>query len=561
MSTISGLALHIKIEDLLIPPSAYLVDRRVSKDIHVPYTTGRRAFAVQRPLPTSSVGLLRLPRVLREATGFVVMEPVIKTEGIFRVSPRVMMVNILAESYDRGQKFIVWREGNSYLSHSHRREGIGEVWVDEVDQTEGYDVHTAAGIIKQWYKELREPVFPQICYAALDRFYGTLQDKAEGPLTVQQMIDILTDNDNWSPIGKTAKKILSMHLLPLLSRVLDFQDWNQMTAYNLAVCFSPCLLRGPDPLEDVKIAKIICRILTSMIQHWKNDLAPLFDMSLMKFEDSLRLPEAVEDREDPVQEIAERHASVEDQTSGITLVDNEDRDEEVEPKPPLPPRPVVFPTDTAFPTSTAPVRRKPAPPTDRLPPYSVPATVRQANLASAPFYNNVASEGDYESFQDESELPVYVLAHPPVTEKPTPTIPTLITDISATPEKSTAAQVATGSATTTVVPPTCSFAALGASVTSDIAVRADAAALAHSNVQDPVEPLHSTSAPDLAAIDGPAPASIANVNPAAAALTTNTLPTAAPTSYISAMMASPLPPPSMVSPISAVLRKPVPLPK
>lgn len=462
------------------------------------------------------------------------------------------MVNILAESYDRGQKFIVWREGNSYLSHSHRREGIGEVWVDEVDQTEGYDVHTAAGIIKQWYKELHEPAFPQMCYAALERFYGTLQNKAEGPLTVQQLIDILSDNDNWSPISKTAKKILTMHLLPLLSRVSDFQGWNQMTAYNLAVCFSPCLLRGPDPLEDVKIAKIICRILTAMIQHWKDDLAPLFDMSLMKFEDSLRLPEAVEDREDPVQEIAERHASVVDQTSGITLVDNEDSDEEVEPKPPLPPRPAVSPTDAAFPSSMTPVRRKPAPPTHRLPTYSVAATVSQVNLANAPFYNTVASEGDSESFQGESELPVYVLAHPPVTEKTTPIIPTPITDILATPEKGTATQATT---TASAVPPTCVFAEAGASVTGDFPVRANAAALAHSNVQNFVEPLHSTSVPDVAAVDGPAPASPANVSPgpAAAALPTEALPTAAPTSYITTTSPS--------TPISAVLRKPVPLPK
>lgn len=513
---------------------------------------------MQRPLPTSSVGLSRLPRVLREATSFVVIEPVIKTEGIFRISPRVMIVNILAEAYDRGQKFIVWREGNSYLSHSHKREGIGEVWVDEVDQTEGYDVHTAAGIIKQWYKELREPIFPQMCYAALERFYGT-----EGPLKAQQLIDILSDNDNWSPISKTAKKILTIHLLPLLSRVLDFQEWNQMTAYNLAVCFSPCLLRGPDPLEDVKIAKIICRILTAMIQHWKDDLAPLFDMSLMKFEDSLRLPEAVEDREDPMQETAERHTSIEDQTSGITLVDNEDSDEEVEPRPPLPPRPTVSPADTASPGSTAPVRRKPAPPTHRLPTYSVAATVRQVNLANTPFYNTVASEGDSENFLDESELPVYVLAHTSVTEKTTPAMPTPITDTSATPETGTAAQVTTGPATITAVSPTRIFGTAGASVTGDIPLKADAATLAHSDVQSSVEPPHLTCAPAVAAVDGAAPASTANVSPApaAAALSTEALPTAAPTSYTSATMTTPLTPPSVTSPIPAVLRKPVPLPK
>lgn len=471
------------------------------------------------------------------------------------------MVNILAESYNRGQKFIVWRDGNSCLSHSHRKEGIGEVWVDEMDQIEGYDVHAAAGIIKQWYKELRDPVFPQICYTALERFYGSLQNEADGPLTVQQLIDILSDNENWSPISKTAKKILTMHLLPLLSRVSDFQDWNQMTAYNLAVCFSPCLLRGPDPLEDVKVANIVRGILTAMIQHWKDDLAPLFDMSHMKFEDSLRLPDAVEDREDPVQEIAERRASVEDQTSGITLVDNEDSDEEVEPKPPLPPRPAVSPTDTALPSSTAPVRRKPAPPTHQLPTYSIATTTREVNLANTPFYNTVVSEGDSECLQDESELPLYVLAHAPVTEKMTRTIPTPITDTSATPETSTAAQVTTGPAITTVIPPKFVSAAVGAS-TGDIPVKADTTTLPQSNFQNRVEPPHLTSAPAVAAVDWVAPATT-NVSaaPAAATLPSEALPTAASTFDISTTMTSPSTPPPMTSPISAVLRKPVPLPK
>lgn len=473
------------------------------------------------------------------------------------------MVNILAESYNRGQNFIVWRDGNSYLSCSHRKEGIGGVWVDRVDLFEGYDVHTAAGIIKQWYKELRDPIFPQICYAALERFYGSLPNEDDGPLEVQQLIDILLDNDNWSPISKTAKKILTMHLLPLLSRVSDFQDWNQMTAYNLAVCFSPCLLRGPDPLEDVKIAKIVRGILTAMIQHWKDDLAPLFDMSLMEFEESLRLPAAVEDREDPVQEIAERRASVEDQTSGITLVDNEDSDDEVEPKPPLPPRPAVSPTDTALPSSMTPVRRKPAPPTHQLPTYSVATTIREFNLANTPFYNTVAPEGDSESLQDESEIPLYVLAHPPVTEKITRPISTPITHTSETPETGTAAQVTTGPATTAALLPTCVSAAVGFSVTSDIPVRANTTTLAQSNFQSFVEPLHLTSAPTVAAVDWVAPASHTNISaaPAAPTLPTEALPVAAPASDSSATMTSPLTPPPVISPISAVLRKPVPLPK
>ncbi len=462
--------MHIHIEDLLIPPSAYLVDRRFLKDIHVPYMTGKRAFAVPQPLPTSSSGALGLPRVLREATSFVVMEPVIKSEGIFRVSPRATIVNILAEAYDRGQKFIVWREGNVSLSHSHRREGIGEVWVEEVEQTEGYDIHTAAALIKQWYKELREPIFPQSCYTALDRFYRTAHGENEEPLEVSQLIDILSDNENWSPIGKTAKKILTMHLLPFLSRVAEFQDWNQMTPYNLAVCFGPCLLCGPDPLEDVKVASIIRRILAAMILHWKDDLAPHFDMSVGKFKESLRLPEAVEDREDPLQEFQERRSAFEDQISGITLVDNDDDDEEVGQKPPLPPRPLVSPIESGFPNSGV-VRRKPAPALPSLPRYSFIVGESPVTLEHSPFYNTVATEEDsdpVDGFENDLGLPLYVTSSPPVAEKAVPVVhaPVTITPATAEPTTATPSTITSVKAALMIDTPTANALDMTAPVTA-----------------------------------------------------------------------------------------------
>lgn len=326
--------------------------------------------------------------MLREATSFVVIDSSIKTEGIFRISPRALLVDILAEAYDRGQKFIVWREGDVSLSHRHRREGAGDVWVYEEEQTEGYGVHTAAALIKQWYKDLREPIFPTSCYPALERFYGTTYSDTEDPVQVSQLLDILGDSDKWSPINKTSKEILIMHLLPLLSRVTEFQDRNQMTAYNLAVCFAPCLLCGLDPQEDVKIASIIRRILMAMVMHWKNDLAPKFAMDFCKFEESLRMPGAIGDREDPLQEVQGPRSSLEAQMSGITLVDNDGSDDELEQRPPLPPRPVVSPVDSGSP-DTAPVRRKPAPSIQPLPRYSMVVTERPPTLEQTPFYNTV----------------------------------------------------------------------------------------------------------------------------------------------------------------------------
>lgn len=409
-STLSGLALHIPIENLLIPPSAYLTDRKLCNEIYAPYSSGKRAFAVKEPLPFSSAGTHRLPRVLRETTSFVIADPVIKTEGIFRISPRATIVDILKEAYDRGQKFIVWKERNVSMSQGHMKEGTGTVYVEELEHTEGYDVHAAAAVIKQWYRELRDPIFPPSCYPALERFYGASYSETETPLQVSQLLEILAVGDEWSPITEASRIILTMHLLPLLSRVIEYQEWNQMTAYNLAVCFAPCLLRGHDPMEDVKISSIIRRILMALIMHWKADLAPKFEAGQQNFEDLLRLPEAIEDREDPLQEAQEPRSSLETQVTGVTLIDNEDSDEEIEESPPpLPPRPVTSPVENTLADGTA-VRRKPAPPIQTLPRYSMIVNDTPVTLEHIPFYNTVAPEDEMQpprGLDSLQELPEY----------------------------------------------------------------------------------------------------------------------------------------------------------
>ena len=354
------------------------------------------------------------------------MDPLIKTEGVFRMSPRAMTVGILKEAYDRGQKFIVWKEGNVVLTHSHRREGFGDVWVDELDQCEGWEFHAAAGVIKQWYKELRDPIFPQSCYAGLERFYGS----SDSFLETKQLLGILSPDTEWSPISKASRTILVMHLLPLLSRISDFSEFNRMTPQNLAVCFAPTLLRGPDPIEDVQISATIQRIIEAMVTHWNEDLAPHFQMDIYTFEESLRMPENPADREDPLDESQQVRSSLETQMTGITLIDNDDEDEDdtdreedeaLEP-PPLPPRPAAISVEgTAQAESSVHFKRKPAPHVLPLPRYSMIVTERPANLG---FHNSVPTDEDInpEAFSSEhlEELPEYAEEHSPYSN----TVPT-----------------------------------------------------------------------------------------------------------------------------------------
>ncbi|KAL9098845.1 MAG: hypothetical protein Q9163_005566, partial [Psora crenata] len=390
-------------------------DRRKLRDIYVPYASGKRAFGVREPLPTSSSGehSRRLPRVLREATSFVTIEPNIKNEGLFRVSARAQTVEILKEAYDRGQKYIVWRDGKTLATWPHVKEGYGDVAIrdDELEQLEGYDTHTAAALIKLWYMELREPVFPQASYQALRRFYGDPDTLLEATTLLQ----LLAPGVEYSPIHETGRSILILHLLPLLSRVAEHAEHNKMTPSNLAICFAPSLLCGPDPFEDVQISVIIRRILTAMIEHWTTDLAPALGLTNEKFEESLTLPDKVEDREDPLEENASRCPSaqgIEGQISGITLIDNgnntnssdDDNDEEEEEeeeeggemeengeeRPPLPPRERAATLASNVTTGNNNnnnnnnidlIRRKPAPPLRTPPRYSMIILDQAADLA------------------------------------------------------------------------------------------------------------------------------------------------------------------------------------
>ena len=383
--------MQFPIEDLLIPPSAYLTDRTKVSDIDVPYASGKRAFGVHKPLPLSSSdeGSPRLPRVLRETSSFLMTGSVATTEGLFRVSARQQTVEVLKEAYDRGQKYIVWCEGSTVLACSHHKEGYGDVAIDpeELSDRDGYDVHTAAALIKLWYKELREPIFPQSSYQALEKIYGDPQTTFGKTM----LLRILDPGVEYSPLPELPREILKRHLLPLLSNVSSDSEGNKMTASNLAVCFAPILLCGPDPLEDMKILPIIRRLLTAMIEHWEADLAPALGYTHPIFTASLRTPREIEDREDPLDEA--RPIPDTNQVSGITLLDNDnsrpsssssgDPSADDILRPPLPPRPrrAVTITAAGIQVENSTIHRKPAPPLHTPPRYSSLVPSEQAMAA------------------------------------------------------------------------------------------------------------------------------------------------------------------------------------
>ncbi|KAF2278042.1 uncharacterized protein EI97DRAFT_449424 [Westerdykella ornata] len=391
-STLTNLALHIPIEDLLIPPAAYLHDRRISADIFAPYASGRRAFAARQPFPVSKNGKTRLPRVLRETTSFVLLEENIVSEGLFRVPPHARLKDILMEAYDRGQKYIVWKDNGATLNlppypRAHNQDEI----IAEIDPQDAYSVYMAAGLIKSWYSHLRQPIFPAQTYRDLRRLYGDPDEF----VTLERLTDLLAPTSEWSFLPAISREILVRHLLPLLSVVAARQEQNKMTAENLAVCFAPALLCGPDQLEDAKMSSIVRRILTQAIELWSDGLRESCGVAGEAFSLDLRLPKDESDWEDPLesnQSRADTGIRDEDQTTGILFEDNDNTTQQ---PPPLPPRSggLQLRAPSGAPSIEAATRRKPAPPLQVPPRYSTIISEPSTNVDQSPIGYTAVADG------------------------------------------------------------------------------------------------------------------------------------------------------------------------
>ncbi|KAL1304823.1 hypothetical protein AAFC00_003750 [Neodothiora populina] len=376
VNTLSGLALHLPIEQLMIPPSVFLHDRRISPDIYAPYASGRRAFAADEPLPKNLQGETRLSRVLRETTTFVCLGGNLKTEGLFRIPAHSQLTGILREAYDRGQQFIVWKEGPVVWSQP----GMDPIILREVQIGDTYNVHLAAGLIKLWYRELRKPIFEESCYVEVRRRFSVDEE-----ITIEDLADVFSPTSTRSLLTPTARQIVTLHLLPLLSAVASYEVANKMTIENLAICFAPALVCGSDQLADAKMTSVIRRVLEAAVEAWPHGLREACGTAADAFESAIKPPKNPQDYEDPLyanyrpqeQEAAERQ--------NILLLDLDDQDDAA-PPPALPPRPESL--QTSFPARqdsiSSPVKRKPAPPATLPPRYSMVDRSKQQEKVTSP---------------------------------------------------------------------------------------------------------------------------------------------------------------------------------
>ena len=356
-ATLSQLSKESPIESLLIPPAVYLHDRKLEPSIDAS-STSLRAFGTLHPFP-SALGSTRsrLPRILRETTSFLLEPSNLEIEGLFRIPPSAVLLNVLHEAYARGQNFLVFKEPRATFAPP----GISPALLAEIRLEDAYGVHLAASLIKTWYRELRVPIIPDSAYSVLHTKFGD----ASAEVTPEALVDLLLPASPNSPLTPLSREILVRHLLPLLSAVSSHADSNKMSAENLAICFSMCLVRGRDGIEDARVASLLRRVLGKAVEMWPS-LREGMGLSEDAFERDLKAPREAAEYEDPgedewasVTRLHEGEDAAEEEGHRILLSDVEldpptdVRQESIAPA--LPPRPRAISGGATLP------KRKPAP--------------------------------------------------------------------------------------------------------------------------------------------------------------------------------------------------------
>lgn len=223
VETLSQLAEFIPIDQIDIPQPVYDFNQRLEGDFAVKKQSSgvnsyqNRVFGVPLTILMGKDGEKGEPKVLTDCIQYI-LEDGLEVEGIFRRSPSSQQLLEAKRVYDREETVCI------------------------VD----YGVHVAAVLLKVFLLELPTPVFPPTMYEAI-RAFGQCRSDGDRVHYVQRRLL----SQFRPPLLMVLKRIFG-----LLNTVALHCDKNLMNAYNLAIVWSPNLVRSGNPLLDASLCLV-----------------------------------------------------------------------------------------------------------------------------------------------------------------------------------------------------------------------------------------------------------------------------------------------------------------
>ncbi|XP_048033887.1 rho GTPase-activating protein 4a [Megalobrama amblycephala] len=193
-----------------------------------------------------------IPAVVESCIRFINLNG-LHHEGLFRVPGSQMVVNQLKDAFEKG---------------------------DDPLADGGCDMDSVAGVLKLYFRGLEKPLFPEDSYDQLMEC-GQIDDETKKAMQLKCVIS-----------SYPASLIIVMrYLFAFLHHVSQYSDENMMQPYNLAVCFGPSLVRGPDNGDAAELQRINALVKSIITQHEsifpsQNELpGPVYEKCMTEEED------------------------------------------------------------------------------------------------------------------------------------------------------------------------------------------------------------------------------------------------------------------------------------
>ncbi|XP_056000092.1 SLIT-ROBO Rho GTPase-activating protein 1-like isoform X8 [Ostrea edulis] len=150
-------------------------------------------------------------------------------QGIFRVSGAQVEINEFRVEFEKGE--------------------------DPLIDMDPSDINSVAGVLKLYFRELREPLFPLPLFDEL--ISGSKLDDGQ---RVEKIKDLL------SPLPRCVLVVMR-YLFAFLNHLSEYSDENMMDPYNLAICFGPTLLPIPSDRDQVSYQGNVHEVIKTIIIH------------------------------------------------------------------------------------------------------------------------------------------------------------------------------------------------------------------------------------------------------------------------------------------------------